>query len=69
MRDRFKNSKDQQRMPRYGSETVDGGTPREFQPSPRPHLSKGDLREMLASAVANTAALKVQRMKSKRGEP
>jgi hypothetical protein len=41
----------------------------DFQRSPQSLLSKSDLREMLASAVANTAALKVQRVKSKRGEP
>ncbi len=46
-------------MHRFGSEQVDGGMPRELQPPPRPHLSKGDLREMLARAVANNAAIKV----------
>ena len=62
MKDRFKTSTDQQRMNRFGSEPVDGQTPREFQPPPRPHLSKGDLREMLARAVANTASIKVERV-------
>jgi hypothetical protein len=62
MKDRFKNSRDQQQMHRYGAEQVDGGTPREFLPPPRPHLSKGDLRKMLARAVANTASIKVERV-------
>jgi hypothetical protein len=68
MKDRFKNSRDQQQMHRCGAEQVDGGTPREFQPPPRPHLTKGELREMLRRAVANTANIKIEPMKSKRGE-
>lgn len=68
MKDRFKNLSDRERMHRLGNEPVDGGTPRELQPPPRPHLSKGDLREMLADAVANTARIKIiQSVKSKRG--
>ena len=62
MKDRFKNLSDRERMHRFGSEQVDGGMPRELQPPPRPHLSKGDLREMLAAAVANTAGIKVQQV-------
>jgi hypothetical protein len=68
MKNRFKNLSDRERMHRFGSEQVDGGMPRELQPPPRPHLSKGDLREMLARAVANTGGIKIQRVKSKRGE-
>jgi len=65
MKDRFKSSRDRQRMHRFGREP-EGQTPREsLQPSP---LSKGDLREILASALANTVSIKIQRVKSKRGE-
>jgi hypothetical protein len=36
---------------------------------PQPHLSKAELRAMAAQAFANTAAIKIQPVKSKRGGP
>jgi hypothetical protein len=62
LKDRFKASRDRQRMHRFGREPVDRQTPREFLQPYRPPLSKGDLRELLASAVANSASIKIQRV-------
>ena len=61
MKDRFKQSNDRQRIHRFGREP-EGQTPRDFLQAYRPPLSKGDLREMLATAIANTASIKVQRV-------
>jgi hypothetical protein len=61
VKDRFKQSNDRQRIHRFGRE-LEGQTSREFLQPYRPPLSKGDLREMLASAFANTASIKIQRV-------
>jgi len=61
MKDRFKKSKDRQRIHRFGRE-AEGQTSRAFLQPYRPPLSKGNLREMLASAFANTASIKIQRL-------
>ena len=39
----------------------------DFQRSPRSAMSKAEQREMLAQAFQNTAAIKIQPVKSKRG--
>jgi hypothetical protein len=57
-------------MRRFGSEPVDGQTPRELQqPYRRQELSKAELREMLAEAVRNTAKLTIQRIEPSRRKP
>jgi hypothetical protein len=63
LKDRFKASRDRQRVHRFGSEGVDGGMPRKFQRPWQPLLSKAALRAMAAEAFANTdASIKIQRV-------
>jgi len=67
VKDRFKQSNDRQRMHRFGREPEEQ-TPRGLQPYRSP-LSKGDLREMLTTAIANTATIKVQRVQQNKPKP
>jgi len=54
-------------MHRFGREPEEQ-TPRGLQPYRSP-LSKGDLREMLTTAIANTATIKVQRVQQNKPKP
>jgi hypothetical protein len=61
VRDRFHNTHVGRQIRRQGSESVDGGLPRELRPAPRQEPTKTQLREMLAEAWANTARLTIKR--------
>ena len=62
MKDRFKISRDRQRMNRVGSERANGETPREFRRPWEPRLSKAQLRALAAEAFANTATIRIRRI-------
>jgi hypothetical protein len=70
VKDRFASGNQRQRMRRSGAEFVDGQIPRElWQPPRRSEPSKSELRAMAEQAFKNTAHIKIQRIKSKRGAP
>jgi hypothetical protein len=69
MKDRFKCSKERQRIRRFDSEPLDGQWPRELQQQYRPTVSKAELRAQLAEAMARTPNIRIRCVKSRRGAP
>lgn len=62
MRDRFRSGNIKTQLHRQGSEPVDGAWPEELRPPYRKQLSKAELRQMQADAMANTANIKIKRI-------